>query len=101
MDADAGIVLAIASTLLASIACLNAFQLVPVGLAVAGFAGLYSFNYILLVAGVRGTAAITRTAGRYFERWSATTPLSASCSTCVSTPSANCLCLPGWRVSSG
>jgi ABC-type transport system involved in cytochrome bd biosynthesis fused ATPase/permease subunit len=33
---------------------------------VVGAAGLYSFNY-MLPAGVRG-AAITRTAGRYFER---------------------------------
>ncbi len=35
--------------------------------AVVGVAGIYSFNYMLPAAGVRG-AAIIRTAGRYFER---------------------------------
>lgn len=37
------------------------------GTSLAGFAGIYSFNYMLPAAGVRG-AAIFRTAGRYFER---------------------------------
>src|SRR5699024_610383 len=35
--------------------------------ALAGFAGLYTFNYLLPAAGVRG-GAIIRTAGRYAER---------------------------------
>lgn len=43
------------------------FRLVPLRLSGSGVAGLYSFNYMLPAAGVRG-AAITRTAGRYFER---------------------------------
>jgi ATP-binding cassette subfamily C protein CydC len=75
-----GIVLAIV-TLLASIGLLTLsgwFLSASAG----GVAGLYSFNYMLPAAGVRGTA-ITRTAGRYFERWSATTPLSACCSICA------------------
>ncbi|MDE9558245.1 cysteine/glutathione ABC transporter ATP-binding protein/permease CydC, partial [Xenorhabdus bovienii] len=37
------------------------------GTALAGFSGLYTFNYMLPAAGVRG-AAIFRTAGRYGER---------------------------------
>ena len=45
----------------------HAFRLVLVCLCRGGVAGLYSFNYMLPAAGVRGTA-ITRTAGRYFER---------------------------------
>lgn len=45
----------------------DTFRLVPLGLSGSGVAGLYSFNYMLPAAGVRG-AAITRTAGRYFER---------------------------------
>lgn len=45
----------------------DTFRLVPLGLSGCGVAGLYSFNYMLPAAGVRG-AAITRTAGRYFER---------------------------------
>ena len=61
-----GIVLAIV-TLLASIGLLTLSGWFLSGSAVAGFAGLYSFNYMLPAAGVRGTA-ITRTAGRYFER---------------------------------
>ena len=61
-----GIVLAIV-TLLASIGLLTLSGWFLSASAVAGVAGLYSFNYMLPAAGVRGTA-ITRTAGRYFER---------------------------------
>jgi len=61
-----GIVLAIL-TLLASIGLLTLSGWFLSASAVAGFAGLYSFNYMLPAAGVRGTA-IARTAGRYFER---------------------------------
>ncbi|MCI1898271.1 MAG: cysteine/glutathione ABC transporter ATP-binding protein/permease CydC [Enterobacter sp.] len=61
-----GIVLAIV-TLLASIGLLTLSGWFLSASAVAGFAGLYSFNYMLPAAGVRGTA-IVRTAGRYFER---------------------------------
>lgn len=41
--------------------------MVLAGTAIAGFPGLYYFNYMLPAAGVRG-AAIFRTAGRYGER---------------------------------
>ncbi|WP_407436425.1 heme ABC transporter ATP-binding protein/permease CydC [Lelliottia sp.] len=61
-----GVVLAII-TLLASIGLLTLSGWFLSASAVAGFAGLYSFNYMLPAAGVRGTA-IVRTAGRYFER---------------------------------
>ncbi|MGF6422137.1 ATP-binding cassette subfamily C protein CydC [Lelliottia sp. 489] len=61
-----GIVLAIV-TLLASIGLLTLSGWFLSASAVAGVAGLYSFNYMLPAAGVRGTA-IARTAGRYFER---------------------------------
>lgn len=61
-----GVVLAII-TLLASIGLLTLSGWFLAGSALAGFAGLYSFNYMLPAAGVRG-AAIIRTAGRYFER---------------------------------
>lgn len=61
-----GVILAII-TLLASIGLLTLSGWFLSAAAVAGFAGLYSFNYMLPAAGVRG-AAITRTAGRYFER---------------------------------
>lgn len=61
-----GIVLAII-TLLASIGLLTLSGWFLSASAVAGFAGIYSFNYMLPAAGVRG-AAITRTTGRYFER---------------------------------
>ena len=61
-----GVALAIV-TLLASIGLLTLSGWFLSASAVAGFAGLYSFNYMLPAAGVRGTA-ITRTAGRYFER---------------------------------
>lgn len=61
-----GIVLAIL-TLLASIGLLTLSGWFLSASALAGVAGLYSFNYMLPAAGVRG-AAITRTAGRYFER---------------------------------
>lgn len=60
-----GVVLAIL-TLLASIGLLTLSGWFLSASAVAGFAGLYSFNYMLPAAGVRGTA-IARTAGRYFE----------------------------------
>ncbi|MEQ4923872.1 heme ABC transporter ATP-binding protein/permease CydC [Proteus hauseri] len=61
-----GIVLAIL-TLLASIGLLTLSGWFLAGTSIAGFAGIYSFNYMLPAAGVRG-AAIFRTAGRYFER---------------------------------
>lgn len=61
-----GIVLAII-TLLASIGLLTLSGWFLSASSVVGVAGLYSFNYMLPAAGVRG-AAITRTAGRYFER---------------------------------
>ncbi|ECG8590302.1 cysteine/glutathione ABC transporter ATP-binding protein/permease CydC [Salmonella enterica subsp. salamae] len=61
-----GIALAIL-TLLASIGLLTLSGWFLSASALAGFAGIYSFNYMLPAAGVRG-AAITRTAGRYFER---------------------------------
>lgn len=61
-----GIILAIA-TLLASIGLLALSGWFLAAAALAGVAGLYTFNYMLPAAGVRG-AAITRTAGRYAER---------------------------------
>ncbi len=61
-----GIVLTII-TLLASIGLLTLSSWFLAGTALAGPAGLYTFNYLLPAAGVRG-AVITRTAGRYTER---------------------------------
>ncbi len=61
-----GIVLAII-TLLASIGLLTLSGWFLAASALAGLAGLYTFNYMLPAAGVRG-AAIFRTAGRYAER---------------------------------
>jgi ATP-binding cassette subfamily C protein CydC len=61
-----GILLAIV-TLLASIGLLMLSGWFLAASSLAGVAGLYSFNYMLPAAGVRG-AAITRTAARYFER---------------------------------
>ncbi|TDB62581.1 heme ABC transporter ATP-binding protein/permease CydC [Photorhabdus khanii] len=61
-----GMVLAIV-TLLASIGLLTLSGWFLAGTALAGFAGLITFNYMLPAAGVRG-AAILRTAGRYAER---------------------------------
>ncbi|WP_459176065.1 heme ABC transporter ATP-binding protein/permease CydC [Ewingella americana] len=61
-----GIILAIV-TLLASIGLLTLSGWFLAASAVAGLAGLYTFNYMLPAAGVRG-AAILRTAGRYAER---------------------------------
>lgn len=61
-----GIVLAVV-TLLASIGLLTLSGWFLAASSVAGIAGLYSFNYMLPAAGVRG-AAISRTAARYFER---------------------------------
>lgn len=61
-----GVILAIV-TLLASIGLLALSGWFLAGAALAGVAGLYSFNYMLPAAGVRG-AAIARTAGRYAER---------------------------------
>ncbi|WP_387463473.1 cysteine/glutathione ABC transporter ATP-binding protein/permease CydC [Photorhabdus sp. RM323S] len=61
-----GMVLAIV-TLLASIGLLTLSGWFLAGTALAGFAGLNTFNYMLPAAGVRG-AAILRTAGRYTER---------------------------------
>ena len=61
-----GVVLAIL-TLLASIGLLTLSGWFLAASSVAGVAGLYSFNYMLPAAGVRG-AAIIRTAARYAER---------------------------------
>lgn len=61
-----GVILAIV-TLLASIGLLTLSGWFLSASGVVGFAGAYSFNYMLPAAGVRG-AAIIRTAGRYFER---------------------------------
>ncbi|ENB7445601.1 cysteine/glutathione ABC transporter ATP-binding protein/permease CydC [Klebsiella aerogenes] len=61
-----GVVLAIV-TLLASIGLLTLSGWFLSASAVVGVAGIYSFNYMLPAAGVRG-AAIIRTASRYFER---------------------------------
>ncbi|CDG21878.1 ATP-binding/permease protein CydC [Xenorhabdus poinarii G6] len=61
-----GMILAMV-TLLASIGLLTLSGWFLAGTALAGFAGLYTFNYMLPAAGVRG-AAIFRTAGRYSER---------------------------------
>ncbi|MBP2170596.1 ATP-binding cassette subfamily C protein CydC [Erwinia toletana] len=61
-----GVILAII-TLLASIGLLTLSGWFLAASSLAGFAGLYSFNYMLPAAGVRG-AAISRTAARYFER---------------------------------
>lgn len=61
-----GVVLAII-TLLASIGLLTLSGWFLSAASVVGVAGIYSFNYMLPAAGVRG-GAITRTAGRYFER---------------------------------
>lgn len=61
-----GVVLSIV-TLLASIGLLTLSGWFLSASAVVGVAGIYSFNYMLPAAGVRG-AAIIRTAGRYFER---------------------------------
>ncbi|HHT2830573.1 heme ABC transporter ATP-binding protein/permease CydC [Klebsiella aerogenes] len=61
-----GVALAIV-TLLASIGLLTLSGWFLSASAVVGVAGIYSFNYMLPAAGVRG-AAIIRTAGRYFER---------------------------------
>ncbi|EFE93570.1 heme ABC transporter ATP-binding protein/permease CydC [Serratia odorifera] len=61
-----GILLAII-TLLASIGLLALSGWFLAASALAGLAGLYTFNYMLPAAGVRG-AAIFRTAGRYAER---------------------------------
>lgn len=61
-----GVLLAII-TLLASIGLLTLSGWFLSASAVVGVSGLYSFNYMLPAAGVRG-AAIIRTAGRYFER---------------------------------
>lgn len=61
-----GMVLAIV-TLLASIGLLTLSGWFLAASALAGFAGLYTFNYMLPAGGVRG-AAIIRTASRYAER---------------------------------
>ena len=61
-----GIVLAIV-TLLASVGLLTLSGWFLAASSLAGAAGLYSFNYMLPAAGVRG-AAIIRTVARYFER---------------------------------
>ncbi|MBK4714772.1 heme ABC transporter ATP-binding protein/permease CydC [Tenebrionibacter intestinalis] len=61
-----GVLLAII-TLLASIGLLTLSGWFLSASALAGTAGIYSFNYMLPAAGVRG-AAMIRTAGRYFER---------------------------------
>lgn len=61
-----GVILAIAA-ILASIALLTLSGWFLAASSLAGVAGIYSFNYMLPAAGVRG-AAILRTAARYFER---------------------------------
>lgn len=61
-----GVLLAIVA-LLASISLLTLSGWFLAASALAGFSGLYSFNYMLPAAGVRA-AAIIRTAARYFER---------------------------------
>ncbi|WP_292972333.1 heme ABC transporter ATP-binding protein/permease CydC [Pantoea sp. UBA4549] len=61
-----GIALAI-FTLLASVSLLTLSGWFLAASSLAGMAGLYTFNYMLPAAGVRG-AAIIRTAARYFER---------------------------------
>jgi len=61
-----GVLLAVV-TLLASIGLLTLSGWFLAASSLAGVAGLYSFNYMLPAAGVRG-AAITRTVARYFER---------------------------------
>lgn len=61
-----GILFAIV-TLLASIGLLALSGWFLAAASLAGLAGLYTFNYMLPAAGVRG-AAIFRTAGRYAER---------------------------------
>ena len=62
----AGIVLAVL-TLLASISLLTLSGWFLAATSLAGVAGIYSFNYMLPAAGVRGTA-ISRTVARYLER---------------------------------
>ncbi|MBK4724045.1 heme ABC transporter ATP-binding protein/permease CydC [Pantoea agglomerans] len=62
----AGIVLAVL-TLLASIGLLTLSGWFLAATSLAGVAGIYSFNYMLPAAGVRGTA-ISRTVARYLER---------------------------------
>lgn len=54
-------------TLLASVGLLALSGWFLAAASLAGAVGLYSFNYMLPAAGVRG-AAIVRTAARYFER---------------------------------
>lgn len=61
-----GVLLAIV-TLLASTGLLTLSGWFLAASSLAGTAGLYSFNYMLPAAGVRG-AAIIRTVARYFER---------------------------------
>lgn len=61
-----GVILAVV-TLLASIGLLTLSGWFLAASSLAGWAGLYSFNYMLPAAGVR-CAAISRTAARYFER---------------------------------
>jgi len=61
-----GILLA-ALTLLASVGLLSLSGWFLAASAMAGSAGIYSFNYMLPAAGVRG-AAILRTVARYLER---------------------------------
>lgn len=61
-----GILLA-ATTLLASIGLLTLSGWFLAATSLAGVAGIYSFNYMLPAAGVRG-AAISRTVARYLER---------------------------------
>ncbi len=61
-----GIVLAVI-TLLASVGLLSLSGWFLAASAMAGSAGIYSFNYMLPAAGVRG-AAVLRTVARYLER---------------------------------
>ena len=75
-----GVVLAIL-TLLASIGLLTLSGWFLAASSVAGVAGLYSFNYMLPAAGVRG-AASSAPPPAMLNGWSATTRLSGYCSIC-------------------
>ncbi len=83
-----GVVLAIV-TLLASIGLLTLSGWFLSASAVVGVAGIYSFNYMLPAAGVRGAAIPSVPPGATSSVWSVMTRPSACCSTCASSPSAN------------
>ena len=93
-----GIVLAIV-TLLASIGLLTLSGWFLSASAVAGVAGLYSFNYMLPAAASAAPPLPVRLDGTSSD-WSAMTRHSACCNICAFTPSANCCPspLPDWRA---